>query len=427
MNKISVYHINQYLNGGAAIAAKRLFNSLLPYEDLELKFYSENIVDENGYHQYSSAHKASLFKRIQNKLPFFKSKNYKIHKELDRYMDGRPAGLDVFSVSFLDYITPPPLPLPDIIHLHWIGSFLDYPSFFKQIPFDIPIVWTLHDMHPFTGGCHYSNDCLKFESVCESCPQLGSYSRNDLANYNFGIKEKVFAARKMHIVADSEWLKAQAEKSHLFRNAKSINCIHYGLDHHIYSPKDKIYCRNSLGISPSQSEFYVCFGANDVTTKRKGMNELIRALAFLNDRDINITCLVFGYGKFESNKNIRFIEFGNVVSEEMLSMIYNAADIFVMPSLEEAFGQTCLEAMSCALPVVAFNTGGIPDMIKDYETGLLANKGDYRDLAEKISLLLSNQELREKISHMSRQKVIDCFNLHNQASKYHDLYQRILN
>ena len=290
-------------------------------------------------------------------------------------MIGRPEGLELFSVSFLDYRTPPPLPLPDIIHLHWIGSFLDYPSFFQQIPLEIPIVWTLHDMHPFTGGCHYSNGCLKFETVCESCPQLGSYSRFDLAKYNFSVKERTFHGRKMHIVADSEWLKSQATKSSLFKSAASISCIHYGLDHLTYFPKDKKSCRNVLGIDSSQTDFFLCFGANDVTTKRKGMNELIRAIELLGERGIKVTCLVFGLGKFQSHKNIRFIEFGNVTSEQMLSIIYNAADIFVMPSLEEAFGQTCLESMSCGIPVVAFDTGGIPDMIKNYETGLLAKKG----------------------------------------------------
>jgi glycosyltransferase involved in cell wall biosynthesis len=161
--------------------------------------------------------------------------------------------------------------------------------------------------------------------------------------------------------------------------------------------------------------------------KRKGIDELIKAVEILKGRGITITCLVFGHGNFEQNENIRFVQFGNIASEEMLSAIYNAADVFVMPSLEEAFGQTCLEAMSCGVPVVAFDTGGIPDMIVNQETGLLAEKGNHEDLANQILVLFQNVELRKKISANSRRKVVESFNLKLQASKYYDLYRKVLN
>jgi len=181
-----------------------------------------------------------------------------------------------------------------------------------------------------------------------------------------------------------------------------------------------------LGLENGTDDFVLCFGAEYVDNKRKGLKELAAALNILKSQGLKITCLVFGNGNFESFDEFKMIKFGQVNVLNYLNIIYNAADLFIIPSLEEAFGQTCLEAMSCGVPVVGFNTGGIPDMIIDHETGLLAETGNITDLAEKIKLLLGDNELRKKMSSNCRKKVLSEFTLNIQAANYYELYKRIL-
>ena len=425
MKKISIYHFNTNLQGGAAIAAQRLFNSLEMYEDLNTRFYNNDHSGNKGYFHFYDIVYPSFYEQAVNKTFFSGDTKHKILKEFSKYLEGRPGGLEPFDAPF-KYKTVIPKPLPDIIHLHWISGFIDYPSFFKSIPSHIPIVWTLHDMNPFTGGCHYSNNCTKYKTTCETCPQLGPYARFDLAKYCFEKKMDAFSKRNLHIVADSEWLKEEAGKSAIFKEAKSIQCIHYGLDSSVFVPRDKVSCRHVLGLENGTDDFVLCFGAEYVDNKRKGLKELAAALNILKSQGLKITCLVFGNGNFESFDEFKMIKFGQVNVLNYLNIIYNAADLFIIPSLEEAFGQTCLEAMSCGVPVVGFNTGGIPDMIIDHETGLLAETGNITDLAEKIKLLLGDNELRKKMSSNCRKKVLSEFTLNIQAANYYELYKRIL-
>jgi glycosyltransferase involved in cell wall biosynthesis len=426
MRKLRVYHFNSYLYGGAAIAAQRLFNSLEVYDDLDTRFYSKQSTDSSRYFRYQDLAYPSFLRRAMNKVSLLSTRESQILKMFPKLLQGRPEGLEKFDAPF-QYQTVIPDPLPDIIHLHWVSDFIDYPSFFKSIPAHIPVVWTLHDMNPFTGGCHYTNGCEKYKTVCETCPQLGLNAKFDLAKYCFETKQDAFRRNNLHIVADSEWLKKEAIQSTLFKDARSFQCIHYGLDGSVFAPRDKESCRHALGIEIGSEEFVLCFGADYVDTKRKGVVELTAALHILKMQGLKITCLVFGSGNFENIDGVRIIKLGQVGSMNYLNIIYNAADLFVMPSLEEAFGQTCLEAMSCGVPVVGFNTGGIPDMIADHETGLLAKTGDANDLAEKIKLLLNNKELRTKMSVKCREKVLSEFTLDIQAAKYYKLYNTILN
>jgi len=146
MKKISIYHFNTNLQGGAAIAAQRLFNSLEMYEDLNTRFYNNDHSGNKGYFHFYDIVYPSFYEQAVNKTFFSGDTKHKILKEFSKYLEGRPGGLEPFDAPF-KYKTVIPKPLPDIIHLHWISGFIDYPSFFKSIPSHIPIVWTLHDMN----------------------------------------------------------------------------------------------------------------------------------------------------------------------------------------------------------------------------------------------------------------------------------------
>jgi glycosyltransferase involved in cell wall biosynthesis len=418
-----IYHFNTYLKGGASIAAQRLFDSLID-NGIQSKFFSTNSTYKQGYERLTFPSEINLVDRVKRK--FYARKYY---TRLKKYLSGRPVEYELFSSPELLQNTI--FPFKDenrsIIHLHWISEWIDYTSFFNSIPDHMPVVWTLHDMNPFTGGCHYSWSCQKFAEECHTCPQLNNNRQErDLSNYNFKIKEEALRNKQIHIVADSYWLEAQARKSRIFRNAKSFQTIHYGLDFEAFSPIEKKFAKKALGFD--ETDFILCFGADSITNKRKGFQLLTEALKKVESQLPNAKCLVFGADQenIKRELNIPFVFVGTLNSTNIQSLVYSAADIFVIPSIYEAFGQTALEAMSCGTPVIGFRTGGIPDMVENKINGLLANVEDVDDLKEKILELYQNEGERLNMGMNARTKVVAQFNLDRQAEKYIELYQRLI-
>jgi len=314
--------------------------------------------------------------------------------------------------------------MPDILHLHWIYEFLDHPSFFNSIPDDLPIVWTLHDMTPFTGGCNYNWGCQYFKIGCHDCPQLAK-SSHDFARKSFEIKFNSIKNKNIHAVANSRWIESEARKSQMFSNVKTFQTIHYGLDTDVFCPKTKDVARKELNIHSDKT--IISVGAVGLNSKRKGMLELIRAIQKIDDKR-HILLLAFGNGEIAKEiPGVEVVCTGYQISPEKLSTIYSASDFFVIPSLQEAFGQTSLEAMACGIPVVGFDTGGIPDMVIPGETGLLAREGDLDDLATKIQWMLKHSAERLSMGARARKLVENGFTLEKQAESYLSLYRDIYN
>ncbi len=422
MLKIKIDHYNTYLRGGAGKAASRIFDSLLRYPDLKLRHFSLEKSAKKNYYLL----KDSRLQTFLSKQFWINTKEIEIVREFPKYLYNRPDGLEMFSLNFSKIKTTQPKPYPDIVHFHWIAQWFDFSHFFKKLPPKTPLVWTLHDMHPITGGCHYSNGCHKFESDCSLCPQLGPYNKEDLAKLNLNVKIEALKGRDVYVISDSKWLNGLVQKSRIFKNANLIDFIHYGLDHETYYPLDKRNVRKELGLSVDDSEYVICFGADSIENNRKGFSELISALNLLAEKNIKTTCVTFGAGQVLRSDKINYVNFGEINDEKYLAKIYNTADVFVMPSLEEAFGQTCLEAMLCGIPVVGFDTGGIPDMIINNYTGLLTEKGNVFELAKNINKLYYNKELRFKLGKNARQYAVHNFNINLQAEKYYSLYNKIM-
>ncbi len=417
-----VLFFNSLLTGGASIAAQRLFDSIAG-TGLHCSFYSLGKSKKKGYERL-----------LSNKNESVQEKTQEIYHYADiyRYLNGRPSFYELFSLPFLKSDTLPPEPVapPVIVHLHWVAGLIDYPSFFKSIPSDVPIVWTLHDMNPFTGGCHYSWECEKFTTHCHTCPQLNhNKSRHDLSFRNFRVKLKALENKNVHIVAGSKWIEQQAMKSSILGKSKSIQTIYCGLDTTSFYPLDKDLAKKALGIT--EHKFVICFGAERIENKRKGFRELIEALAIIRHNIPNALFLIFGHieevASLENTLQIPVINLGFINSPELLTLTYSAADIFIIPSIFESFGQTSLEAMACGTPVVGFNTGGIPEMVEDLQTGLLAETGNSEDLAHKIMGLYANETQRLQMGRNARRLVEEKFSLKDQTRQYLELYDRILN
>jgi glycosyltransferase involved in cell wall biosynthesis len=317
----------------------------------------------------------------------------------------------------------------DIINLHWInGGYLSITSLKKLGALNKPIVWTLHDMWAFTGGCHYSLDCKKFQSQCNNCPSLKNAGDQDLSNKIFNQK-KFFQDINLTLVTCSKWLKQEAEQSKLFCS-KRVENIPNPLDIEFYRPISIKDARHKLRLS--ENKFYILFGAMNIVDLRKGFDKLLHSLnklaEELPDYKNQIEVMVFGKANEKLLNSIPYKRhyFGNLKNEDDIVAVYNSADIFVAPSIQDNLPNTVLESLSCGTPVVAYNVGGFPDMINHLKNGYLAEPGSIEDLTEGIKRYLTNEKDYQSQSTYAREKVEKYFNQNEIARKYIQLYGSLI-
>lgn len=309
---------------------------------------------------------------------------------------------------------------PDIVHMHWVNSgFINIEGVSN---FKAPIVWTLHDMWVFTGGCHYDDNCERYTGSCGSCPMLGSNDDMDLS-YNI-LKRKEISWFNLNIcfVAPSNWLADCARRSSLLKN-RIIRVIPNGLDFEIFKPIDKTTARRELNLPIDKK--IVLFGAAQVDKdKRKGYGLFLKSLDFLNSNDIEL--LVIGKINDDNSDNINNFKvhyLGEINNESLLVKVYSAADVLAIPSLQENLSNMVVEAMACNIPVVAFDIGGMPDMIKHKVTGWLAKAFEPSSLAAGINWSLNNSDY---FSDTIRGAAMVKFDLKIISKQYCDLYQEVI-
>jgi len=314
----------------------------------------------------------------------------------------------------------------DIVNLHWVcGGFLRPESIAK---INKPIVWRLSDMWAFTGGCHYSGGCVGYEQECGFCPQLGSHHRKDLSHWVWRRKERSWRNINLTIVTPSHWLSSCAGSSSLFKRYR-VEVIPNGINDRVFKPMDKLYSRKLLGLSMNKK--IILFGAiNPTKDKRKGIRYLIEALDRLAGDKLRdeLELAILGTSKPEMDFGITLpVHYlGYVEDVTRLVSCYSAADAFVAPSEQDNFPSTVLESLACGTPVIAFNVGGIPDLIDHGRDGYLVKPFDSTDLGDGIRWVLNDPSRSEGLSNRARQKVEEKFTKGIQARKYLRLYEQIL-
>lgn len=315
---------------------------------------------------------------------------------------------------------------PDIINLHWIGeAFLQVETIAK---FKQPLVWTLHDMWTFTGGCNYSGECDRYTGNCGTCPQLGSYQDWDLSRWVWQRKAKAWRNLNLTIVALSSWLANCTRDSSLFKDLR-IEQIPNGIDTKLYRPINQQVARKLLNLP--QDKPLVLFGALNATSNpRKGFHRLQAALQDLSQSgwQDKLDLVIFGASKADNPMDWDFPThyLGTLNDDLMLALTYSAADVFVLPSTQDNLPNTVMEAIACGTPCVAFNLGGLPDMIEHEKNGYLAQPDQVEDLAQGIVWVLENQERHEKLSHRAREKAEQEFTMELQANRYLSLFTELL-
>jgi glycosyltransferase involved in cell wall biosynthesis len=313
----------------------------------------------------------------------------------------------------------------DVLNLHWVAAgFLSIEDVRRQ---ERPIVWTLHDMWLFTGGCHYSGDCDNYLSACGTCPELGSKRPADLSRLVWKRKSRSWGNLQITVVSPTNWLAEAARSSSLFENSQ-IHVIPNGVDTRRFHPLPKTVAREALGLA--QDKTLVAFGALDLSEQRKGGALLLEAVSKLESRipPGSVELVVFGSshprGQAESRFPTRYV--GRLADDVALALLYSAVDIVVVPSLYEAQSLVAIEAMACATPCVAFRVEGLSEVIDHGDNGLLANPFDTGDLADAIAELATNDSFRAQASTRARSKAVTSWEVTLIAERYESLYASVI-
>lgn len=286
----------------------------------------------------------------------------------------------------------------DAIFMHWVnGGLLSVRGIGRLLDMGKPVYWYMHDMWPITGGCHYAFDCEGYKHSCGKCPLFyggkGSTDPHDLSASQMAEKIKRWTGHEnLGILAPSRWLANCAAESTLFGGGKnSVGVIRNPVDTDIFHPVDKTWARKALGL-PSDKRL-ILFGSAEPDRIYKGWKLLSDALELLDPTESQ--AIVFGNREGWTHtpaNGMKLHPMGTMRDPWSLMLLYNAADIFVIPSLAENYPNVLIEAMACGTPCVGFNIGGIPEIINDGQTGIIASAISPWALAEAITDALGRTE-----------------------------------
>ena len=404
---MNVLHINQSdLIGGASIAGYRLHKSLLA-QGIE----SRLLVGK----QKTTSDRVAVIKRN----PIEKQLNSLTWRLGLNYINC----LSTFDIPKHNFYKD-----ADVLNFHNLHSgYFNYLALPKLTQHK-PAVLTLHDMWSFTGHCAYSYECDRWKSGCGKCPHPDVYPPIKLDNTRLEWQMKNWAYHRstLTIVAPSNWLTKLASCSIL--NRFSIHCIPNGIDTEVYQPLDREQCRSVLNIAKKKK--VLMFGADNLTDARKGGDLLLKSLASLQPSlKAQTLLLTLGNGgeAIAEKVGIQTLNLGYVTSDRLKSIAYSAADLFIFPTRADNLPLMLQESLSCGLPVISFDIGGVPDLVRPGVTGYLAVAEDIKDFSHGIIQLLEDKNLRDRMSKQCRDIALQEYSLALQAQRYIDLYRAIQN
>jgi glycosyltransferase involved in cell wall biosynthesis len=407
--------------GGAAIASFRLFQSLRKtYPGLSTKMLVQmaqsNEEDVENIVKGTLGKYYSLGLLALEKLLFLKhEKNADIRFQFSTAI----TGINLAGNKLLRNA--------DLIHLNWFcQGFLSINGLRKIFQLNKPIVWTHHDMWAFTGGCHYTGDCKNYHHKCGNCPFLKYPKQNDISNNQFNKKNKLYNNSNLTLIAPSNWMAEKIKESALLKDFR-LEVIPYPINSDIFMSCEKSEAKQKNRLDPTKK--YILFGAANIFDERKGFKYFAKALSILADSNPNlineIVLLTFGKSKGLIELPFKTHQLNYISGDLKLAELYQAADIYVLPTLEDNLPNMVIESLSCGTPVVAFNTGGIPDMIQHRKNGYLADYKSSEDLAKGIYEILFESNIN-KMSETARNFVLTNFSEKVIAQKHFDLYNELL-
>jgi glycosyltransferase involved in cell wall biosynthesis len=410
-----IVQVGTNLSGGAAKAMLRL-NIAIQTLGIDSIIISKNEV-------LKKASSNNIIEKIKRK---FITINIKDEWELEvlnnQLKSARIEGLEMISLplSPFDLTKHRDYASADIIHLHWVSELLDWPTFFAKNR--KPVVWTLHDKNPFSGIEHYDNSFLCIDKNGDPKIREKSNHEIELSEKWLNLKREVLKKRKceIYIVSPSAWLLNESLKSELF-SGFSHSLIPNGLDETKFINHSKAESRRFFNIPEDQ--LILLFVADYITNKRKGIDYLLKAIESVKNK---AKLMVYSIGNSnENNDKGGLFALGRIEDEDTMAKAYSAADVFVIPSLEDNLPNTMLESLMCGTPVIGFPVGGIAETIEDGVNGYLCDDISVNALEKTIKKYIENKNLfnPEQIALDARKK----FSGDIQARAYIELYKQILN
>jgi glycosyltransferase involved in cell wall biosynthesis len=398
---------SEYYRGGAAKIARTLYQALNRRDEINCYF---------AYGRGKGPEKETIYKFAF--LPEIYLQGF-----LTRIMGLQGYGSWFSTKRLEDYIHGKKF---DLIHLHNLHGYylnLDFIKFLGRL--DIPVVWTLHDGWTLTGRCAYLSECDYWKTGCGNCPNLSWYPKAyfDSSSFIWKKKKEYFNSEwNPTIVCPSQWLADKVKES--FLNKYKVKVIPNAIDIKIFKPKDKDFIRKRFKVSSNRK--VILFAAANLRDEHKGVKYFFDSLNYIKINNY----LVLTIGKkinltAEISPGIDIRQLGYIFDKEMMSEVYNIADIFCISSLDDNFPTTVLEAMACGIPVVGFNIGGIPEQVTE-DCGILVNQKDTEALGRALEKLLDDDELRKKFSENCRKRVLQNYTIKKFTDSYIKVYNNVL-
>lgn len=405
--------------GGAAVAANRLMDALNNNGVKAKMLVRDKVSDDITV--------VGLKGRLRQRLRFLWERWWiYVHLHFNRQhlfeIDTADNGADITKL--------PEFKEADVINLAWVNqAFISLKDIRKILKSGKPVVWTMHDLWPATGICHATLGCQAYKGICRNCQYLPDKgSSNDLSTKIFNKKKKLYYNSGIHFVACSKWLGEQARRSTLLTGMQ-INTIPNPIDTHVFYPKDRKQAR--LHSTLPADKRVILFVSQRVTMERKGIAFFTTAIERLaneypNMKQDTVIAVLGGHAEEVTPQlAIPAIPLGYVDNERQIVDIYNSADVFVIPSLDENLPNTIMEAMACGVPSVGFKVGGIPEMIDHQKNGYVAKYKDADDLAAGIHWVLDDAD-KDVLKTNCVQKVMANYSQRSVAMKYIEVYNQVL-
>lgn len=419
---IKVVHINTYDgNGGAGKACLRLHHALNDHTSVDSKvlvFYAF------GKHAMVYNYAAKWWRKLRSVFQIF----------YERWMVKSSVKASHIPFSLQSMGVPlhrmQLLKEADIIHLHWINHGFLNPKYLQKLQkLNKPIVWTFHDSNAFTGGCHVRYDCFNFTHHCGQCPVLKHPAKNDSTKRLADAKQIAYENLPFEVITPSYWMQKSVKMSSLLSTRKTY-VIPNAINEKVFKAYVKTDIKLHLGIS--EDTFVILAGsAPSSKDAHKGAPYLIEALEMWSQKGTfshkKVILVFFGNAAKSALPQLPFPtqSLGMIHDEKILAQWYAAADVFVTPSIEDNLPNTVMESLACGTPVLAFETGGIPDMVTHKINGYLAQYKDVSDLAQGLQWLYAHPNPKQ-LQIDARAKVLDAFSAQVVAQKHEDLYQYVI-
>lgn len=415
---MKIVHIATYVNGGAGTAAYRIHEAMLK-ENIDSHFLCRDEPIDSAAKKvvqckkpvYNAPQRAwrKMKRWAADKIDLGKiNYQYRLRNRLAKIRGSLSSEFTGLPFSDYDILSHPLVKNADIIHLHWVADFLDYPSFFKKNK--KPVVWTFHDMNPVMGLFHYEADQIRNAAVSQKLDEEVKE-----------IKRKYIDRSKasMSAVAPSLWLQEKSNNSKVFQTSP-VGHIPYALNTDVFYFRNTEVLRRELKI-PSENTIFL-FVSQSVTNFRKGFDLLMEALQQMETP--LITLLIIGYSEKLDLPALHCINLGSIYDNELLSHYYSLADAFILPSREDNLPNVMLESLACGTPVISFDTGGMSSIVQNGFTGLNPTEITSSSLKNTLEIFL------ERKKEFSRQKIRDYalehFNENKIATEYIQLYKNLI-